>query len=84
MARLNRYAGHRITGAVFSMFMLCAGGSMVAASAVSASTDFPLQPQCGPDPLTLIDPCAVLPPGVTDADSAPEVPWDQIDSALFA
>ncbi|WP_137148153.1 hypothetical protein [Mycolicibacterium sp. CR10] len=78
MAHLHR----RAVVAAVSIFMLCGGGSLVAASAVSASTDFPLQPQCGPDPLTLIDPCEV-PPGPNGVP-APEIPWDLVDEVLFA
>ncbi|MCB0950861.1 MAG: hypothetical protein KDB44_16630 [Mycobacterium sp.] len=84
MAYLDRRATTRIVGLALSMITLYAGASIVAASAISASSDFPLQPQCGPDPVTLIDPCADLSqPGVA-ADPAPQIPWDVIDSVLFA
>ncbi|GJF12433.1 hypothetical protein NGTWS0302_02750 [Mycolicibacterium cyprinidarum] len=68
------------------MIALGIGGSLVAASTVSASTDFPLQPQCGPDPLTLIDPCEILPSpsaGGPTTDPTPPIPWDVVDSVLF-
>jgi hypothetical protein len=86
MAHLNSRAASRIAAAAVSLITLCAGGSFVAAPAVSAASDLPLQPQCGPDPLTLIDPCEMQPPpGVGGAPSGPAtaIPWDLVDSVLF-
>ncbi len=87
MAHLNRRRSAQIAVAVFSMIALYAGGGLVAAGATPPSTsgsgDFPLQPQCGPDPVTLIDPCESLPQSGAAADSAPQIPWDVIDSVLF-
>ncbi|MGD9618990.1 MAG: hypothetical protein AB7G47_00175 [Mycolicibacterium sp.] len=69
--------------AVVSLATLYAVGSVIAASTASASTDFPLQQPCGPDPLTLIDPCESVPPTAPTTDQAQQIPWDVIDSVLF-
>ncbi|MCH9703124.1 MAG: hypothetical protein K0U76_17390 [Actinomycetia bacterium] len=85
MAHHDRPTAKQIAVAVLSMIPLCTSGSLIAEAATPASAlgDFPAQPQCGPDPVTLIDPCQSLPqPGVT-ADPVPQVPWDVIDSVLF-
>lgn len=81
MARLNPRAVARI--AVVSMATLYAVGSVLAAQPASASTGFALQPQCGPDPLTLIDPCESLPASGPTTDPSQQIPWDVIDSVLF-
>ena len=86
MAHLNRRVASRIAAAACSMIMLGIGGSLVGAAAVSASVDVPPPPQCGPDPLPLIDPCEILPPPVAGgptADPTPQIPWDVVDSVLF-
>lgn len=83
MAYLNRRTATQIAVAALSMITLYAGGSLVATAVASASSDIPLQPQCGPDPVTLIDPCESLPQPGTAADSAPPIPWDVVDSVLF-
>ncbi|MCH9642853.1 MAG: hypothetical protein K0U71_14310 [Actinomycetia bacterium] len=85
MAHPNRRAASRIA-AVLSMITLFGAASGVAGAAVWASPGFPLQPQCGPDPVTLIDPCEILPPpagGGQAAGPAVEIPWDLVDSVLF-
>lgn len=81
MAHLNRRTATQIAVAALSTIALYAGGSLVAAA--SASTGFPLQPQCGPDPFTLIDPCESLPQPGAAANPASQIPWDVIDSVLF-
>ena len=88
MADLHRRAAVRIAGTVSMMIALCAGGSAVAAPAISAPLapaplDVPLQPQCGPDPLTLINPCQGLPASEPTAGQAQQIPWDVIDRVLF-
>lgn len=86
MAHLNRHTATRILGAGLSMIALCAGGSVLSAPAFSAPTskDVPLQPLCGPDPLTLIDPCESLPTSSEPtAGQTEQIPWDVIDSVLF-
>lgn len=85
MTQLDRRPAGRRSAAVISMMTLFAAANLVAASTVSASMDFPLQPQCGPDPLTLIDPCEILPPpGMSEQTAgATEIPWGLVDSVLF-
>ncbi len=86
MTYLRRTFARQRAATVLLMLTLCAGGSLVAAAGVSASTDLPLQPQCGPDPVTLIDPCQIQSaPGVSgpSPDAATAIPWDVVDSVLF-